>query len=79
MADTLRVGVQQFPDKLAITDGVVELSFRDLDAVSRNIAQRLVTMGVQVEDRVVVIARKDVALVAAILGSVRAGAICRTR
>jgi D-alanine--poly(phosphoribitol) ligase subunit 1 len=71
----LHTGVSRSPEKIGLSDGVDKVSYRDLESATLRIAARLAAQGVKRGDRVAIFARKECALVAGILGAVKAGAV----
>ncbi len=57
MADLLAYGLHNSPDKMALSDGLRGMSFHELDAFSLALARYLVSIGLQREDRVALVAR----------------------
>ncbi|NND71936.1 MAG: amino acid adenylation domain-containing protein [Rhodothermales bacterium] len=66
---------RQFPDNIAVVDPVRnnEVSYRQLDAISDEIAEMLGSAGIVKGDRVGIYAPKSVASVAALFGIMKAG------
>ena len=63
-----------WPDRQAISDGKNSLTFRQLDTLSTRLANYLKINGIKPNDRVVIIAPKEVEVVVAIAGCWKAGA-----
>ncbi|MBF6331068.1 non-ribosomal peptide synthase/polyketide synthase [Nocardia transvalensis] len=59
----------------AVTDGVREMSYRELDVASDAMARQLMARGVGTEDRVALVLPRSVANVVAVLGVLKAGAV----
>ncbi|MFC5157083.1 AMP-binding protein, partial [Streptomyces amakusaensis] len=66
--------VRATPDGVAVVEGDRSLSYRELDALSDRVAYRLLAAGVTVETPVPVLMQRGTALVAALLGIMKAGA-----
>lgn len=62
------------PDKIALTDGRISLTYSELSARSQRIADDLKNMGVAAQDRVVVFLPRSIASVMAIFGVLKADA-----
>lgn len=71
----LTASAQQYPDNIAVVDPVRNnrVTYRDLDAISNEIADLLDKAGVVKGDRVGIYAPKSVASVAALFGIMKAG------
>jgi long-chain acyl-CoA synthetase len=63
------------PDAIALTDGDLEIAYADLAAAVETAARRLVHLGVQRGDRVIVVGDNTSAWVVAFLATMRIGAI----
>lgn len=74
LVDGFLAQARQTPERIALRQGKVEWTFRDLEARSAALAVTLVAEGVSVGDRVAIVARRSAETVAAILGVLRAGA-----
>jgi amino acid adenylation domain-containing protein len=74
MTTILARGTATTPGKVAIADGTRQVTYRALEDISTRLARVLATRGVALEDRVAIVAQKECALVAGILGIVKAGA-----
>ncbi|NEO71688.1 amino acid adenylation domain-containing protein [Moorena sp. SIO3H5] len=66
---------QKSPHKCAITDGKTEITYGVWEAASNRFAGKLIEMGCQKGDRVVVLASKQTILMVGILGIFKAGCI----
>lgn len=66
--------VEKTPDADAVTDGDLTWTYRELEAQSSRIAANLVASGVKAGDRVGICVRRSPAMIAGILGIMRAGA-----
>ncbi|MFD0838849.1 non-ribosomal peptide synthetase [Williamsia serinedens] len=64
-----------FPDDIAVDDGVVQLTYSDLDRRSAGVAARLVDTGVRPGDRVAMMLPRSVASVVATWAITRIGAV----
>jgi amino acid adenylation domain-containing protein len=62
------------PERPAVADGDLFLSYAELDALSNRVARALAAQGVAPGDRVGILARKSAASVAALFGVLKAGA-----
>ncbi len=75
MAELVCAAAGTDPDKPALCAADVSYTFGELDAISSRFAGFLISEGVRVGDRVAFVAPKGAALVAAVLGCLKAGAI----
>lgn len=66
--------VAAHPDAIALTFNKASVSYAELDAQSDNIAHKLIELGVRFEECVGVMAGRTPAMIAAILGVLKAGA-----
>ncbi|OXM47362.1 amino acid adenylation domain-containing protein [Amycolatopsis alba] len=67
--------VKQVPDLPAITGDDFTVSYRHLNRMANAISSRLIAAGITVGDHVGVAARTSIAAIAAILGTLKAGAV----
>lgn len=74
LATVLAKGVATTPGKIAISDGTRRLTYAALEELSTRLARVLHARGVRLEDRVAIVAEKECALVAGILGIAKSGA-----
>ncbi|WP_197523398.1 non-ribosomal peptide synthetase [Actinokineospora pegani] len=65
---------ERAPDAVAVTSGDTSLTYRELDAWANKLAHRLLAEGVRREDRVGVLLGRSPAVVATVLGVLKAGA-----
>ncbi|WP_424186402.1 amino acid adenylation domain-containing protein [Actinokineospora sp. G85] len=65
---------ERAPDAVAVASGGVSLTYRELDAQANRLAHRLLAEGVRREDRVGILLGRSPAVVAAVLGVLKAGA-----
>ncbi len=63
------------PDQLAVCDSEVSINYGDLDRFSTSLAMHLQAIGCKTGSRVVVVANRRAIMVAAILGTFKAGCI----
>jgi amino acid adenylation domain-containing protein len=76
MTKFLNSAVQNFPDHTAIEEpGKRAISYRDLDALSDSVRERLLGLGVCRGDRVGIYMHKSIDAVASILGILKIGAV----
>jgi len=73
VADIVRVRARKHPDKVALIHGEQKLTFRELDDFSDRIAQGLLGSGLRPGDRVGVLDRSSIFVIAAALASFKAG------
>lgn len=66
--------VKKNPDSIAVTFEKVSLTYKELDIKSDSIADRLINMGIGIQDNVAVLAEKGVEVVIALLGIIKTGA-----
>ncbi|MEQ1691718.1 MAG: amino acid adenylation domain-containing protein, partial [Gemmatimonas sp.] len=66
---------QMCPERIAVTSSSGTLSYRELEESTRGMAQLLNASGVAAGNRVVIVADRHLALIAAVLGCARAGAL----
>ena len=71
----LRAAIRAVPERDAVVDGPVRLSFRDLDRLADGLATRLSSSGVEPGARVLLLAGNGWPFVVALVAIVRAGAI----
>lgn len=64
-----------FPEKVALANGVKQFTFRELFVLAENVAHDLLVKGVQKGDRVCIIARKHIEIIPFAIGIWKAGAI----
>ncbi|MGJ5178590.1 amino acid adenylation domain-containing protein [Bradyrhizobium oligotrophicum] len=64
----------RYADRVAVTDGSIQLTYAELDRRANRFAHRLVACGIGREDRVGVYLDRSCAMVVAILGILKAGA-----
>ena len=74
LGDLVRDAAQRHPDRLAVTDSVRGLSYRELDETAARLARMLVELGVARGDRVALWAEKSPLAVAAMQAVLRVGA-----
>ncbi len=72
--DRFTAQVRRSPDAVAVVDGDVSLTYRELDARANGLAHRLVRLGVRPEDRVGVLMARSAEQIVAVLAAVKAGA-----
>jgi amino acid adenylation domain-containing protein len=70
----LRAAAETHPSRPAIRDGRREVSYAELDSVADRVASTLTTQGVKAGDRVGIFLDKSIEAVAALYGTMRAGA-----
>ncbi|MCT4554263.1 MAG: amino acid adenylation domain-containing protein [Pelagimonas sp.] len=75
LGDLLAYGLAQTPDREAISDGQVTLSFRQLDDLAWRIAARLRAGGTRPGDRVAVVAAKSALMPAVAIAIWKCGAV----
>jgi fatty-acyl-CoA synthase len=75
LGDLLRRTARRHPDKLAIRCGTVEWTYSEFDAVCSRLAAGLAAQGVEVGDRVAVLARNSHAFAAVRFALARLGAV----
>src|SRR5580704_11402139 len=63
------------PDAIAVSSPAEAFTYAELDERANRIARRLIGLGVRPEDPVMVLQERTVAMVASILGIVKAGAM----
>lgn len=68
-------GLTFFPDRPALLQPGLELSYRELDERINRVAQGLLARGVQRGERVLVIWHGDIRFLEVVLGTIRAGAV----
>jgi amino acid adenylation domain-containing protein len=66
---------RRMPDAVAVSSGDVIVTYRELDERANRLAHRLLGLGVQPEDPVMVLTERSVEMVVAILAIVKAGAL----
>ncbi|WP_159048909.1 non-ribosomal peptide synthetase [Streptomyces sp. NRRL B-3648] len=74
VVDLFRQRAADAPGAVAVTDGAAELSYRELDALSEQLAERLAERGVGPGDLVGIALDRSAGLVAALLAVLKAGA-----
>jgi amino acid adenylation domain-containing protein len=72
--DLFEAQVSRTPHGLALVDGVVQVAYADLDALARQLAQRLGIQGVRPEQVVGALLPRSTELIVAFLGIVKSGA-----
>lgn len=75
IANLIERHAQNFPEKCAIADGEIEISYGILSSASNRFGRRLIEMGCQKGDRVVLLAQKQALLLVGIIGILKSGAI----
>ncbi len=73
-ADLFRKQVKNNPNKIALICNDEKFTYKDLDERSDIIANNLIQNGLNIEDRIVIALKRDVNLIATILGSIKSGA-----
>jgi amino acid adenylation domain-containing protein len=73
--ETIRTHARKSPNKCALTDTRVRIDYAALDRFSSRMALHLAELGCEAGDRVVMLARRRALLVAAILGTFKAGCV----
>jgi amino acid adenylation domain-containing protein len=73
--DQFAAQVARAPDAVAVSAGGVQLTYRELDERSNQLAHRLIDLGVRRAQPVAVLLERSPELIAAILGVVKAGAV----
>ncbi|WP_414945499.1 amino acid adenylation domain-containing protein, partial [Amycolatopsis sp. cmx-11-32] len=76
LGDLFAARVAETPDAVALSRGDVELSYRELDAVTNRLARLLIARGAGPESVVAVVLERSLEPVIAFLAIVRAGAAC---
>jgi amino acid adenylation domain-containing protein len=74
MASIATDGAARWPNEVAVCDGVARLTFRELHAAARILAERLLELGVKPGDRIAVAGECNADTVVAILGVCLSGA-----
>lgn len=75
VANLTKRHTKNFPEKVAIADGEIEISYGVLESASNRFGRRLIEMGCQKGDRVVLLAQKQALLLVGIIGILKSGAI----
>ena len=75
IADAIRINARHTPEKCAVTDGAIDISYSALDGASHRFATRLLEMGCRPGDRVVLLARKQAALMVGLFGALKSRSI----
>ncbi|MGH3753654.1 MAG: non-ribosomal peptide synthase/polyketide synthase, partial [Pseudonocardiaceae bacterium] len=75
VADVFTRQVASAPDAVAVVAGDVQLPYGELAVSANQLANRLVGLGVGVEDRVGVLVERSAGLVVAVVGVVKAGGV----
>ncbi|SFH02542.1 amino acid adenylation domain-containing protein [Duganella sp. CF458] len=65
---------RRFADSVALVEGESRITYQELDQRANRVAQRLLALGVQPDDRVAIHAERSAAMVAGLLGILKAGA-----
>ncbi|MEU7481582.1 amino acid adenylation domain-containing protein [Lentzea sp. NPDC042327] len=73
VAELFAARVDQAPDATAVVAGGTSLTYAELDARANALAQRLISLGVQPEERVGLLLRRSADVVVAVLAVLKAG------
>jgi acyl-CoA synthetase (AMP-forming)/AMP-acid ligase II len=75
LATLLAAPLRQHPEKVAITDGSDDISFRELDRRAGQVARALTGLEVQPGERVVFVGRNSAEFFESLIGTARVGAV----
>lgn len=74
IADRFEQMVEMYPDNIAVIDDKQQWTYSKLNDMANRLANKLIELGVGVEDKVVLLMEKRAEVVASILGILKAGA-----
>src|SRR5215210_4673454 len=69
------IGYRLSPDKVALSQGELELTYEQLEQRANRVANGLSSLGVRAGDRVVLLCSNDYRFVECFLGTMRSGAV----
>ncbi|RSJ14975.1 Gramicidin S synthase 2 [Streptococcus intermedius] len=73
LVDLFEEQVEKHPDNIAIVFNNQEVTYKELDNLSNHVASQLIRLGLKLEDFVGIVAERSIEMIAAILGTMKAG------